>query len=625
MIPIFLFIHKVGFTQDSISQEFSGLPSDLFYYSSESNFQNVTQEIDTTLDKFHYSYPQSIHNYFARTHLGGGLNSMVFQSPQFGFRSGLNAYQPYVLDRQQLKYYNVARPYTEISYVLGSKGEQLLALTHSQNITKDWNATLTYNRLSSEGFYFRQTSKHSNFSFTSRYVSKSNKVGALAGVIISDADINENGGLDSAFNFGADLEIFRREAIGARLSSAAQELDKKEFFLKGYLNFGELKHSDTSDTTPPMPSFQVSYGINYRDIEFHFRDEGPDSALYDDFFIDSNVSFLEDKQRYDWLTNELGFVKYFKVGTDSSRRNASVSAGLKHDYIQFDQNGNADIYRNLEMNAGMSRIAESGSMLKLDARYILDGFNENDLLLKGHGALSMSKDTANSGAGLSLGILGGLSRQRPNLLHSVFTTDYVSWNNDFKKLNRTFVEPYLAWGKWNMSVGAQANLLQNFVYFGRDAVPEQNEDEIFVGRVYVRRRFEAGIFFWKTELIYQTVSDKAVIRVPELISNNSFYLETPMFHKALLTRLGFDIFYNTAYKADSYMPLSREFFLQDETEIGNYPYIDFFVALKIQSARIFFRVEHLNSDLMGTDYFTVEDYPMAPRTIKLGINWTFLN
>ena len=625
LVTIILFLHTRGDAQDSLIQEFSGLPSDLFYYSSESDFQSESQGIDTTLDKLHYSYLQSIHNYYARTHLGGALNSMVFQGPQFGFLSGLNGYQSYLLDRGQLKYYNVARPYTQISYVLGSKSEQLLSILHSQNITKDWNASLSYNRLSAEGFYFGQNAKHSNFSFTSNYISRENKVGVIAGVVISDSDINENGGLDSAVNFGADLEIFRREAIGVKLSTAAQKLDKKEFFMKGFLNFGELDHPDTNDTSSPEPSFQLSYATQFRDIGFHFKDEGPDSALYDDYFIDSNISFLEDKQRYDWLTNELGFTKFMKVGTDSSLGRASATAGVKHDYIELDQNGTREIYRNLEVNGAVSRTTMSGSVLKLNARYVLDGFNEGDFLLNGHGVLPISMDSTLSGSGLSLGLLGGLSRQTPNLLQSVFNTEYVSWNNGFKKLNRTFVEPYLFWRKWNFRVGAQANLLQNFVYFGTAAVPEQNEDEIFVGRVYLRKCFNAGIFFWKTELIYQTTSNEDIVRIPELISNNSLYMETPMFHKALLARLGFDVYYNTAYKADAYMPLSREFYLQNETEIGNYPYIDFYAVLKIKSARIFFKVEHINSDLMGSDYFTVQDYPMAPRTIKLGINWAFLN
>jgi hypothetical protein len=96
-------------------------------------------------------------------------------------------------------------------------------------------------------------------------------------------------------------------------------------------------------------------------------------------------------------------------------------------------------------------------------------------------------------------------------------------------------------------------------------------------------------------------------------------------HGKMLTQIGFDIYYNTKFYAPAYMPSLAQFYLQDEKQIGDYPFIDFFINIKIKRARIFFRVQHLNSDLIKREYFTVLHYPMNERSIKFGLSWSFYN
>ena len=65
-------------------------------------------------------------------------------------------------------------------------------------------------------------------------------------------------------------------------------------------------------------------------------------------------------------------------------------------------------------------------------------------------------------------------------------------------------------------------------------------------------------------------------------------------------------------------------YLYDTGEkVGGYPFVDFFMTLKIASLKLFFKTEHLNSGLLGNTYFQTINYPQPDRAFKLGIIWVF--
>jgi hypothetical protein len=110
-----------------------------------------------------------------------------------------------------------------------------------------------------------------------------------------------------------------------------------------------------------------------------------------------------------------------------------------------------------------------------------------------------------------------------------------------------------------------------------------------------------------------------------MVLRTSIYYRNYVFKKALLLDIGLDVFYNTAYKAPNYMPATGQFYIQQTTSVGNYPYIDLFIDAQIKKARIFLKIEHVNSGLFGQTYLQYPNHPMNDRAFKLGINWRFFN
>lgn len=81
--------------------------------------------------------------------------------------------------------------------------------------------------------------------------------------------------------------------------------------------------------------------------------------------------------------------------------------------------------------------------------------------------------------------------------------------------------------------------------------------------------------------------------------------------------------YNSAFYGDAYMPALRSYYLQRQTETGDYPYMDAFVNVRVKRARMYLIAKHVNSGLMGYNYIQVPGYPMPDRGIHFGVSWQF--
>jgi hypothetical protein len=98
-----------------------------------------------------------------------------------------------------------------------------------------------------------------------------------------------------------------------------------------------------------------------------------------------------------------------------------------------------------------------------------------------------------------------------------------------------------------------------------------------------------------------------------------------LFKGALIANLGFDVSYSTNYRASAYMPATGAFFLQDEREVGGFPFLDVFFSFRISRTRIFASYNNIFAgvEFLGNNYFTSYRYPMKPRNMRLGLVWTF--
>ena len=136
--------------------------------------------------------------------------------------------------------------------------------------------------------------------------------------------------------------------------------------------------------------------------------------------------------------------------------------------------------------------------------------------------------------------------------------------------------------------------------------------------------------YWKfhsiNKIAFQQVHPD-VLSLPALAVSSSNYIEHVFNFKStegkLKTIIGFDLFYNTSYYANAYMPSMAIFYQQQEKQLGNYPYVDVFLNVRLKRVRFFMNYEHINSGWLEKNFFTTLHYPMDQRYLKIGISWTF--
>jgi hypothetical protein len=102
-----------------------------------------------------------------------------------------------------------------------------------------------------------------------------------------------------------------------------------------------------------------------------------------------------------------------------------------------------------------------------------------------------------------------------------------------------------------------------------------------------------------------------------------FSFSQHLFNHAAVLHPGFSIYYFTEYYADAYMPALRSFYLQHDKKVGNYPYLDVYLGLKVKRANIYLQYTNILGLTGDYRYFTTPHYPMRDARLNFGVNWRF--
>lgn len=181
-------------------------------------------------------------------------------------------------------------------------------------------------------------------------------------------------------------------------------------------------------------------------------------------------------------------------------------------------------------------------------------------------------------------------------------------------------------GKYTLkeiSAGFEFNTFSNYTYLDDSVKPKQlNSTETHL-QLFIEGTANYKKFGVNTRLVYQKTSQANVIRIPEFSGLMNIYFKSSIFKNAATVQTGFQFTYYSSYFADAYMPELRAFYLQNEKEIGNYVYADFYITLNVKRAILFFKAAHLNSYLADYRYYNSPHYPTRDARFYFGVSWRF--
>ena len=607
----FLLVAQVVTAQDS-THTYMGVDSILKVLSPtrlSGDFKAST--LDTSLVDWHYYVSNGVDGQLNLGNLGSDIYNLELD--QFK-RNGFSWRTPYSQVYQHLSkrdYYNSIKPVTTIDYYNGSKEEQMLTLFHTQNIIPNWNVGIDYTTLSSTGAYFRQRTEHKNAALSSIFNSLNGRYQLLVDAVLNNSEVQENGGIvvDSLFQ---DNIQPNRQGIPVQLSNAVNYADNRGFSIDhSYDLFGKGTNSD-SMSTPRRTNISLLQSVKYEWQRNRFDDSGQsDSLFYNRFGLNSDmVGLKEYRDIRQWnhsggISMDIGFEIVSKI-----RYQQTFYEDLVHQVS----------FNSLFVEGGFVDLRLGETELSAEVDFGIGGLNAGNYSMDF--SLDVMPDTPD------WEVLGTFrtSRLLPNSEFWIYGNESFGWRYDPDEVFRNEINFKVSSKVWNVSLEVRGETIDNFAYFEKDITPRQWDETIAYGQIKLNKLVDLGAFNIKLEGFYQVVSDsEGPIRVPSLWTNSGIYYENDLFKKALRLRLGADISYFSRFKANRYLPINRTFVLQDDQEIGNYPFVDVYLTAQIKRVRVFAKLTHLNQSFTGFDYYNLPAYPHFDRMLRIGASWIFIN
>ncbi|CAH0235525.1 hypothetical protein SRABI27_02587 [Pedobacter sp. Bi27] len=607
---------KLSLTKDSIVL----LPLD----TSTTNIQNYSPLL------------QPLHPTINNGNMGLAARPLLYEpSKRIGFDAGFHSLDYYALTPEDIIYYQARTPFTSLYFVSAGQKEQLFRAIHTQNIKKNWNVGVNFNRGDSRGFYARQRGDNLNVAVFSWYQSPSKRYNMWASAIFNTMRAYENGSTVATGLFDPDYTKIAREAEPVNLSDSRNLYRKNTVFLKQTYYVGRIDTSANVNNAV-LPTNKVSYTFEYNNDSFDFYKNGTDVNHVLPPGIASTI-FTNDSTHVQHIKNEFIYSFFLRPKNSSVIKNElKVDAGVRHDYYKHEYFGIKQDATNYERSRfahqnitilGAAGYRFSNNIdFNLDVQQILQGENAGDYLYEAKSKILLGKTIGR----IELGAY--VQNQSPAAIFNYYHGNHYQWtNSDFKNTKIANLSFNYINDKYGFTAGAKYFLTSNYVYFAADhtngttaILPKQATADISLIRLDVSKKSRFGKFVMENYIAYQKTDKNAVLRTPELYTYNSIYFDNTFF-KVLKANVGFDVRYNSEYGNYLYSPATAQFYIDERnpTNLASKPVIDVFFKANLKRANIFVKYDFVNQGLFQPGYYTVNRYPMQDALLKFGVSWNF--
>jgi len=596
-------------------------------------------QLDTFLDGFQNYNPiyQTDYSYAFLGNTGQAAQNTIFAHRNSHAFLFLTPYTPYLFTPENVNFYHHKQHYTQTKYTTNftkKNNLQNIDLKHSQNIAPHLNVGFQYRLLGADGQYKAQkTSNHFFRAFASYERSR-----YQAFLVYNYNKFNSylNGGLTSdTLLDNPNLSYDDTKLHPVNLSESKNAILSRNINLKHHYNL--MPHQATSDTINTNQRQKTYAQIGHEfDLEYNKRtytNEG-NNGFYKQYFIDSDVldsEIASDSSSYLRFRNR-AFIK-FPDDSSGFLPEITLSYLWQMEHFQSYQHNfsSPDHFLAFQLS---NPIFEHWNW-ELNGRY---GIVSSDLIINGQVSYFLGHRKSHF-----INFSGSFSQTDPNDMLQTYHSNYFWWDNQFtEKQAISYIDLNYQNRKAKLKIGVRQEIIDNYVYFAAkqdsiwgdstytslgwiNAYPHQETTTFNILSAYLSHQLDWGPFHMKNELTYQKISNDSVLHLPTWVYYNSTWFEMRFFKKVLTAQTGFDLRYHSVYLADGFMPATGLFYNQYSKMLGDYPYIDLFINLKLKRSLMFFKLEHINKGANGNQYYTTVGYPMNPRVFRFGISWRMYN
>lgn len=673
-IIILLAFSLLGFSQevDSTFVTYTNIHFD-------SIFLNTMRVIDTST--FHAPTREVLEQehriYSTLSNTGQAHKSMRFSNLRTnGFDMSLPSYAAYLVDERNLISYQSVLPYSEVRYEMTSRDkEQHLDFLFGRRILSRLFISFGIKADMSPGIYKNNKSANNQFWINAHYFTKNQRYGVLAYAFRNKLEMQENGGIVNDENYTSHTES-DNSVIPTNLSNAVSYVRTSGLGFEHYFNLLPQKKQVKADKPAPKPVIdslsidtllmapltfidslaidstsveldslgrdslpvvsvtkkrkftlgRICHEFNYQRNRLYYNETTPTVAFYQPYDTLFNKTKTTDTTIVQAIRNTL---KWNSLGYQKYNDDVPfyVYAGLTHGFYkvkQYDymekETATVRNYQQLSVNGGIivnlfrsTRITGQGELVTL-------GYQIGDFNVRGQWKQFIGTRNKNWGVAT---FDAQIKRQSANWFEEHYSSNHFRWDNNFRA--STYLTFDLKYTFREYCIGVKQTSISQYIYFGTDARPTQYDGMFSIREAYLSFHQRLWRFEFEGFASLQKSSNQDVIHLPLVMGRLRISYSQPLFHKAATLQPMVTVSYFTKYHADAYMPATHTFYLQNDVEIGNYPFIDLAIAIKVKKANIF--VAYSNMMLLTRNYnsFIAPHYPMRDSKFFFGVNWRLFN
>ena len=627
-----------GQTPDSLQKRDQNADSITIFYKWYNN--NDIRKLDSSINDFfiHFPLPYTTYNL---GNLGTASKSYLLTTQQKGgFDAGFHAYDGYFYTLAATPFYQTTRPFTELGYLIGAKGEQLIEIKHTQNKTQQLNFSFDYRFSNAPGNLKNQNANLNNMRITAHFQSKRKRYESYWVMLNNKAASSENGGLikpsllDSlSLNNPYELET-RLGVSGAAFrnpfntSIATGSTYKNNTYLwRQTYDFGQ-KDSIVKDTVVIhlfYPRLRLQNEIKIESNQFLFEDKAPNATSYLQYFnyvlpTSSSIKFLDNWNKF---SNDFSLISYpqknnanqfLQIGSGYSQftgTSTNVSLGSGYDLYGF------GAYKNKTKNQLWDLMA-SGKLY-------INGYHAGDY----DAQFYLSRILNTKGTYLKISFLN--SNRTPSTNYLGWTQFPINALKGIQKENIVDMGGELGNLLNNFRFTFNYQLINNYNYFSSGFQPAVYTKPIsYINSLLANKIKISKYWNWYNETTFQIVDAAAPIHIPFIISRQRVAFEGN-FYKNLHLSTGLEFIFHSDFKVDNYMPLTGQFYFQNSYMLHNRPTTNAFLHFMIKRFKSYIRLENLNTLIptntsLGNTYnFAAQNYPGTGTWLRVGIWWNFIN
>lgn len=574
-----------------------------------------------------------------------------------GFDMSVKAFEQYIRTEKDLKTYLSLLPYSKIQYVMTSGDkEQHLDFQFGRQIYQGLYLTFEYNNNYSPGIYTNNKADNNRCSVNVLYTTKDQRYRAHAYWFRNKIENQENGGIqyDSVYSNHQESD---NSVILTNLTNASNCVKVSGAGFQQYFNLlpqykktaAILTETIINDSiindsivNDSIPTFTVTDSVTTRRFTLG-RINHSFAYQRNQLFYNETSASLPFYAAYDTIlaaktTDTTILHKYHNslswntLGYQSHHDDVPffLNAGIDYDFYRIKQ------YDYLEDSTLTDRkhsqvILHGDVIVSLfglttitgHAQLVTLGYQIGDFDLRGQWKQRFGKQENNPFRDFILSFDIDLKRQSPTWFETKYTSNHFRWENDFHAATYLTMDLHAQY-KF-LHAGIRNTTINDYIYFGTDARPTQHDGIVSISEVFGSASTTLGRFQLEGFLALNLVSNEEVLHLPTFQSRLKVSYAQPIFKRAAILQPSITVQYFTKYYADAYMPALRTFYLQNDVQVGNYPFIDLALAINVKQADLF--VQYSNMFLLTGNYdsFIAPHYPMRDSKIFFGINWRLFN